>query len=72
MDLLKDDPELTHIADQLQSVGPYSFLMCVPKRPDDRPIWFAYAHGELTQRESFDSLEEAMRYVARPTREQKE
>ena len=63
-----DDVEKTHLADRLQTVGPYSFLMCVPKRESDQPLWFVYVHGSLARRESFDTLEDAMRYAARPTR----
>ena len=60
----------THIATQIWHVGPYSFMMAVPKigTPDDLPIYFAYAQGYVARSESFDTLEEAMRYVTRPTR----
>lgn len=69
MDAVENPRPKTHLATNLWRVGPYSFLEAMPKvgTDDDRPIYFAYGHGNLLRRESFDTLEDAMRYAARPS-----
>ena len=61
--------QTTHIATQLFKVDRYSFLQAMPKVGTQHvePIWFAYVDNELARESSFATIEEAMRYVARPT-----
>lgn len=62
----------THIATQIFKVDRYSFLQAMPKvgTPNDTPIWFVYVDGVIACTSSFATIEDAMRYAARPTREQ--
>lgn len=66
---MENPRETTHIATQLWKVGKYAFLETMPRigTSDDRPIYFAYADNALVRSSSFDTIEEAMRYVSRPT-----
>lgn len=61
----------THVPVASYAVGPYYFLRAVPRgeRVDDgNSAWWVSKNNEWLRSESFDTLEEAMRYAARPTR----
>lgn len=59
----------THIATNKWSVGPYTFLEALPKvgTPDDAPAYWVMKGDALLTRSSFATIEEAMRYAARPS-----
>lgn len=59
----------THIATQKYQVERYTFLSALPKvgTPDDQPIWFVMKDDKLICESSFATIEEAMRYAARPS-----
>lgn len=61
--------DTTHIATAKYTVGRYTFLEALPKvgTPSDQSIWFVYADNKLLSPNSFATVEEAMRYAARPT-----
>jgi hypothetical protein len=59
----------THIATNKWTVGPYTFLEAMPKvgTQYDAPAYWAYKGDTLLNLSGFGSIEEAMRYAARPS-----
>jgi hypothetical protein len=59
----------THIATNKWTVGPYTFLEAMPKigTQDDAKAYWVMKGDALLSRNSFASIEEAMRYAARPS-----
>lgn len=66
-----DDLTTTHIPVASYNVGPYYFLMAIPRGQlvtEAEQAWWVSKDNEWLRRESFSTLEEAMRYAARPSR----
>ena len=61
----------THIATNKWTVGQYTFLEALPKvgSPDDTPAYWVMKGDQLLTRTSFATIEEAMRYASRPSRD---
>jgi len=61
----------THIPVSSYSVGPYYFLKAAPRGEvvtDDNSEWWVSKDNEWLHTAPFATLEQAMRYAARPTR----
>lgn len=68
-----DHPEAirtTHVPVAAYQVGPYYFLVAVPRGEsfdDNNAAWWVSKNSAWLRQESFRTLEEAMRYAARPS-----
>jgi hypothetical protein len=67
-----DELTTTHVTVTAYNVGPYYFLAAMPRGVlvTEAPwSWWVAKNNKWLRRESFDTLEEAMRYAARPSSE---
>lgn len=65
-----DELTTTHVPVAAYNVGPYYFLMAIErgKLVTEAPAaWWVAKNNMWLRRESFETLEEAMRYAARPS-----
>ena len=67
-----EEIEATHVPVSGYRVGPYYFLMAIPRGilvTEAVPAWWVAKWDKWLRRESFASLEDAMRYASQPTDE---